>query len=401
MKLMKKRLLMTTPWPKYAEVAKNEGFYLIVLWDKKTGDEETLNKIIKFIDELHVIDFKDEQKVESLIDLIHNHEPLEYMYHLGRDEHMELAYRIAQKYNLNLNSLKSIICMNDKFKMRNHLKDRNISSIKFKLTNLENIEEDVREFEFPYIVKPTSLSGSRGVLLCEKKQDLIIWKEYMSKYDYEGAYLIEEYLEGKEVSIETLSYQGEHLVIGITDKIKTAPPYFVELGHIFPSMLDENIRREISELVVEVLKSFNYQFGPVHTEVIITKKGPRIVELQPRLAGDRIPLLVEHSTGLSLEKSIFKMLQGTPPSIGKDKAVSRIHYFQWENGRVKDIKGIEKVQELNSVKVVEINLKPNMYIENIHDSSSRPGYVIVSGSSYEELNNEIQKIEDIITVSYY
>jgi biotin carboxylase len=392
---------MTSPWPKYAEVAKDEEFYLIVLWDKRTGDKETLNKIYNSADELYAIDFNDEQKVESLIDWIHKNEPIEYMYHLGKDEHMEMAYRIASKHDMNLNSLESITCMSDKSKMRNHLRFHNISPIQFKLTNMTNIEEDVKEFDFPFIVKPTNLSGSKGVLLCESEQDLKRWKENMTKYDYKGSYLLEEYLEGKEVSIETLSYKGEHFLIGITDKIKTAPPLFVELGHIFPSSLERDIQVKITKLVFKLLNSLDYQFGPAHTEVIITKEGPRIVELQPRLAGDRIPLLVEHVTGVSLEKTIFKMIQGHPPSVGQKTAVSRIHYFQWEKGKVKEIKGIEKVHELPSVKMLEINVKPNMHIEDICDSSSRPGYVVVSGNSYKEVSNEIQKIEEIITVSYH
>ena len=175
----KKRLLMTTPWPKYVEEAKKEGFYLIALWDSNDNSNPALNKITKFVDELYLIDYQDEKKFESLIDWLHQYEPLDYIYHLGRDEHMEMAYRIAQKYNLNVNPLDSIINMNDKFKMRYHLEKHNISTIKYKLLNsIEEVEESTSSFEFPFIIKPTSLSGSKGVMLIEKSEDLFTWKEY-------------------------------------------------------------------------------------------------------------------------------------------------------------------------------------------------------------------------------
>ena len=392
---------MTTPWPRYAEAAKKEGFYLIVLWDKERKNNNALNKVYPFADELYMIDFKDVERMEALVELIHRSEPLDYIYHLGKDEHMEMAYKIAQKYNMNLNPLDAISNMNDKFKMRKHLKKKNISSIQYELANMGNIEEKVKNFNFPFIVKPTNLSGSKGVLLCEKQEDLNNWKEYLLNYDYEGDYLIEEYLVGKEVSVETLSFQGKHFIVGITDKIKTPPPIFVELGHVFPSCMDDKLKTEITMLVLDVLESFNYQFGPVHTEVIITEHGPKIVELQPRLAGDRIPILIEYSTGCSVENTIFKMLEGDSPQITKNEGISRIHYFQWKPGKVKEIKGIEKILEFSSVKQVEINIQQNDWIATLLDSTTRPGYVIVSGSSYEELESEIKKIEDTVEILYY
>ncbi|MGU9544577.1 ATP-grasp domain-containing protein [Bacillus cereus] len=396
-----KRLLLTDPNPKYAKAAKEEGFYLIILSDNQSKNEYNLQQYYLFADELYVIDFRDSKKIENLIDWIHTDNPLDYIYHLGKDEYMKIIYSISEKYNLSLNPLKAIIRMNDKYEMRKYFGENGISSVQYKLTTFHDIEKDVKLFGFPLIIKPTNLSGSRGVFLCEKEEDVLTWKNYMSLYNYEGAILIEEFLEGREISVETLSLNGKHHVIGITDKQKTSPPLFIELGHIFPANLKEEIEFEILDLVIKALDLIEYEFGPAHTEIILTKAGPKIVEMHSRLAGDRIPILVKESMGIKLENLIIKMLNGHAPLIGDKKLLSKIHFFQFKPGHIKEINGIEEIKEISSVKLIHLRVKPQMKISEVRDSSQRHGYVIVTGESMVELDKEIRKVESLISISYY
>lgn len=396
-----KRLLLTSPSPSYVKIAKEEGFYLVTILDKSCLNETSINEIVFFSDEIYIVDFNSMEKVDSLISWIHSNDPIDFMFHLGLDKHMEMTYEIAGKYGLNLNPVESIKIMNNKFKTRKFLNENNISSVEYIETPIKNIDDKAKQFDFPFILKPTSLSGSRGVLLCEKEKDISQWKGYMEKYEYDGNVLIEEYLVGQEVSVETLSYKGEHHVIGITDKIKTTPPYFVELGHVFPSTLNDVIKKEVEELVLVVLSSLDYQYGPVHTEVIITEKGPKIVELNTRLAGDNIPFLVQCSTGLSLQEMIIKMFNEEEPSTSIPSKVMKIHFFKWNKGKVKSIFGIEKVRELPSVKKIDLNFEVNMEIGDVYDSSRRHGFVIVSGDNINEINKEIIEIERMISIAYY
>jgi predicted ATP-grasp superfamily ATP-dependent carboligase len=396
--MKKKKIVMTSPWPTIAEEAKQEDFYLIVLWDKNHKSSAAYNKVSTHADELYMIDFSDDHKVESILKWIHSFNDVEYIYHLGKDEHVELIYRVAEELKRNVNDLETIFLINNKKKMRQHLEANGISPIRYTVANLFNITEKAEAFTYPFIVKPVNLSGSQGVALCHEVQDLERWKASVKALDYCGEFLIEEYLRGIEVSVETITFQNEHYMIGITDKLKTPPPQFIEMGHIFPSRLDKHTKEAVEKLIKEVLTSLRYSFGPCHSEVIITEAGPRLVELQPRLAGDRIPRLIEHSTGMRMENIIFKMLKGIRPHISMPKKISQIHYFNWTPGEVLEIKGINEARTLCNVKEIFIN-NPER-ISSVTDSYTRPGYVIVEGESYEELHQTINEVNERMTITY-
>ena len=79
--------------------------------------------------------------------------------------------------------------------------------------------------------------------------------------------MIEEYICGEEVSVETVSNNGEITVVGITDKSVTGSPYFIENGHMFPAKLDEDVKEEIGDYVRNVLLATGYDHGIAHTEI--------------------------------------------------------------------------------------------------------------------------------------
>ena len=159
--------------------------------------------------------------------------------------------------------------------------------------------EQVRSVGYKCIVKPADNSGSRGVDLLKEDADLDAAYEYTVKYSRGGEIVVEEFMEGPEVSVETLAVDGEVHVIQITDKLTTGAPYFVEMGHSQPSQLKEEIQEEIKEVAIAANNTIGIKNGPSHTEIKVTKDGPKIVELGA-LGGDCITThLVPLSTGVN------------------------------------------------------------------------------------------------------
>ena len=97
--------------------------------------------------------------------------------------------------------------------------------------------EKVRVAGYKCIVKPADNSGSRGVDLLKEDADLHTAYDYTIHYSRGGEIVVEEFMEGPEVSVETLAVDGDVHVIQITDKLTTGAPYFVEMGHSQPSQL--------------------------------------------------------------------------------------------------------------------------------------------------------------------
>lgn len=189
------------------------------------------------------------------------------------------------------------------------------------------------------IVKPADNSGSRGVDLLGDDSDLDVAYEYTVKYSRGGEIVVEEFMEGPEVSVETLALDGEVHVIQITDKLTTGAPYFVEMGHSQPSQLSEEIKEQIRQVTIAANKAIGIKNGPSHTEIIVTSEGPKIVELGARLGGDCITThLVPLSTGVNMVECCIKIALGEQPDTEpKWNKGSAIRYFEQHAGVIKSI----------------------------------------------------------------
>ena len=199
--------------------------------------------------------------------------------------------------------------------------------------------EKVRNAGYKCIVKPADNSGSRGVDLLKDDADLDAAYEYTIQYSRGGEIVVEEFMEGPEVSVETLAVEGDVHVIQITDKLTTGAPYFVEMGHSQPSQLSEDTRKRIAEIAIAANNAIGIKNGPSHTEIKVTKDGPKIVELGARLGGDCITThLVPLSTGVNMVECSIRIALGEEPDLEpKWNKGSAIRYLKTETGVVKEI----------------------------------------------------------------
>ena len=241
--------------------------------------------------------------------------------------------------------------------------------------------EQVRTLGHKCIVKPVDNSGSRGVDLLNVDTDIDKAYDYTVKFSRCGEIVVEEFMDGPEVSVETLAIDGTVHVIQITDKITTGAPYFVEMRHSQPSMLDVGTRREISKLAIAANKAIGINNGPSHTEIIVTKNGPKIVELGARLGGDCITThLVPLSTGINMVECCIKIILNEKPNLkAKWNKGAAIKYLTPGKGVVKKIQGIDVAKTMQEVVKVGIVHGVGETIDEIKSSVDRAGFVIASG----------------------
>lgn len=238
--------------------------------------------------------------------------------------------------------------------------------------------EKVRVAGYKCIVKPADNSGSRGVDLLKEDADLDIAYDYTVHYSRGGEIVVEEFMEGPEVSVETLAVDGDVHVIQITDKLTTGAPYFVEMGHSQPSQHSEETRKRIAEIAVAANKAIGIQNGPSHTEIKVTKDGPKIVELGARLGGDCITThLVPLSTGVNMVECSIRIALGEKPDLEpKWKKGSAIRYLKTGTGTVKQIKGVDDAEKINGVIQVSIVHGVGEQVGEIKSSVDRAGFVV-------------------------
>ncbi|MES5821049.1 ATP-grasp domain-containing protein [Streptomyces sp. RG80] len=382
------RLLMVMPYRQFVRKAQAEGFWVGAIWDPRLESPAYLDDVRELADVFVTADFRDEELLRRTVRETAEEHRASVIYHIGREETMAAAYEVAEELGAEVNPAAAVRLLTDKHAMRDLLAAHGLSPVSFEaVATRDEVPDAVRRLGRPVVVKPTALAGSRGVFLWREEADLAAWTALVEEYGYDGPFLVEEYLRGPEYSVETLSRDGLHQVVGITEKVLGAPPLFVEVGHVHPAPLPAERRLAIEELTTDLLTACGYRFGPAHTEVIWTEAGPRVVESQARLGGDRIPRLVELATGLDIEQAIFAGLAGTPAAPATATATAVVRFFTFPPGHVDEIRGLDKAAGLDHVDELILRLAPGDTVPEVRDSKSRHGHVIVSDATPEQAHD--------------
>ena len=317
---------------------------------------------------------------------------------LATDMPMRTVAAVAEACRLVGISSDTAIRATDKAVMRKVLKQAGLPVPDFHVIASESeFLNTIKNISYRYIVKPADSSGSRGVTLVKDDKDSLATYRYAKSFSRNGIVVLEEQMIGPEVSVETLAVDGEVHVIQITDKITTGAPHFVEMGHTQPSCLDEQTQAKIREVTIKANQAIGIQNGPSHTEIIVTREGPKIVELGARLGGDCITThLVPLSTGVNMVEACIKIALGEKPDINSTMHCgAAIRYFHQHPGIIKEITGIEEAKQEVGIKQISIVHGIGEKITEITDSGSRMGFVIAQGSDAFDAS---KKCEDALTI---
>lgn len=325
---------------------------------------------------------------------------IDAIFTMASDMPMRTVAAVVKELNLAGINEENALKATDKGLMRECLKEQNVPvPLFFKTSRYFDYLNIIEYLPSKFIVKPADNSGSRGIFLVgdkNNKQNVDYAFNYSKSYSRSGEVIVEEFMEGPEVSVETLSIDGKVIVIAITDKITTGPPNFVELGHSQPSQLSHEIQKQIKDVAIRAVKAMGIINGPSHTEIIVTNKGPKIVELGARLGGDNITShLTPLSTGIDLVKCCIKIALGEKPYIEKKiNRASAIRYFQGPVGKIKSISGIEETKNIKGIEEIKFVKSIGDNIGEIYSSSDRTGFIITQSHS---VYDAIQKCEEVLS----
>lgn len=259
----------------------------------------------------------------------------------------------------------------------------------------KELEKFVNKITFPCIIKPVDNAGSRGVVLINSKKELKSAVNYSLSNSHKGSIIVEEYLKGNEVSVEVMAINGGIHILQVTDKLTTGAPHFVEMGHSQPSQLGMKNISVIKDLAVRATKSVGIDNGPVHVEIMLTEKGPRMIELGARMGGDCISTdLVPLSTGIDMVKATIKIALGEIPDIEPkfDKG-SAIRYLKESFGMIKKVSGVKDVKKMEGIQQVTILKNIGDTIGRFGSSTDRIGYII---SQAEKVSKAVEYCREAV-----
>lgn len=293
-----------------------------------------------------------------------------------------IANELSERLLLPRHLEDTISCIYNKGEMRNILKETNTLNVFYSTGNIQEIYKVITKNQklFPLILKPTQGSGSKNISLVKNYDDFENW--YKANEKSEIYWIAESYVEGIEYSVEVISFNRKHHVLGITDKITSGKPYFVEVGHIFPAILEEKIETKIQEVVIQCLNTLDVSTGCTHTEVKVTPNlEVFIIETHVRPGGGHIPELIFQAHGLDVYKLSIACFLGIKCSLAKtrDRAAG-IRFFVTQKGYLQGIQ-YNHFPEIDSVKRWSFIREIGQTVIDTKDSFSRLGYVICTGEN--------------------
>ena len=296
-----------------------------------------------------------------------------------------VAY-VAEKMGLVANSYQSAITAYNKNAMREAFTKAEVQCPLFTcVESCDNITLDSikQQLNLPLIVKPADRSGSLGVAKITDWEELKSAIDFALDCSFKKQVMVEEFIDGREISVEFISYKGIHYPLQITDKVTTCAPHFVELEHHQPSTLSEEKFEEIYKITEKALNALGITNGASHSEYKITEEGKvYVIEIGGRMGGDFIGSdLVQLSTGYDFVKGVIDVALGlfTEPKITESN-YSGVYFLCKETEHLLPI--LKKADTISEIVLYE---QTDNELRNITCSSDRSGYMIYQGEKKLEL----------------
>lgn len=290
---------------------------------------------------------------------------------------------VAQQMGLTSNSMAATEVSTNKSLMRQRFAQMGDPSPRSVRVTPET-KLDAIDLAYPLIVKPVDRSGSRGVTKITRSDQLAGAVERAMAQGFEKAAVVEEFVEGIEYSVESLSWQGAHTVLAVTRKYTTGAPGFIETGHIEPAGLDAGTLKRVEAVTRHALTSLGLTCGASHTEIKIDRDGAiRLIEIGGRMGGDCIgSALVELSTGIDFVRAVIETALGRAPENIEPlfHRAAAVRFILSED----DLNALERVKREAPQMLKEYSVQP-FDGRQVTDSSTRFGYFLLHADAPEAL----------------
>ena len=281
--------------------AKNLGYEIIgIAWDDGAVCKPYCNKFypISFAEKEKVLEVCKKENVKGILSF-------------SLESALPTVSYVAQAMGLISNTEKSIAITQSKFTQRQALQNAGIPVPQYYLIEtLDDLKKVV--CNYPVIVKPVDSGGSQGICKIESPEKLNDAYKYAIEYSRSSKAIIEEFVDGREFSVEYISHQGKHYFLQVTDKVTSGAPRFVEMQHHQPANIPESLKNRIKDMVEDALTALKIENSASHTEIKLNSKGELfIIETGARMGGDYITSdLVRLSTGYDFVEGAIKLAVG-------------------------------------------------------------------------------------------
>jgi len=301
-----------------------------------------------------------------------------------------------------------------KYHMRQAMKAAGLPIPAFQLArNLYELLDAVKDIGLPCVAKPVGGNASYGTFMISDESDLEHLKEkyeksiaYLQKkaidedvfgfteeemdlmgvdekVDMVTDYLVEEFMDGPEISVDAVVQNGKAYIMGVAEQLRMEPPFFIQLAEVMPYVCSPEEQANINELTQKTVTAMNIQNSAVHIEFMKTSQGYKVVEIGCRIGGDNIHDAVFQTTGrnLMLENIRVAMGEEIQPIQATQSHTAMRYLLPTRKGSLKKINGLEELRKNPYVTEIEMGGVEGQTVAPPPESFDFLGYICARGDT--------------------
>lgn len=327
------------------------------------------------------------------------------------DQGVVAAATASARLGLRHNPTAAAVATRDKQVMRELLSREEVMQPAFEpiprdATDAET-EALARNLGMPCVVKPTTLSGSQGVIKADTPEVVAATVRRVRRItasagaDPSSPLLLERFVPGPEVAVEGLLRGGELEVLAIFDKPDPLDgPYFEETIYVTPTRLSSDDERTVVDTTRKAAAALGLREGPVHAELRLNEKRAYVIEVAARTIGGLCSRALSFSTGRSLEEIVLAHAVGSPlgPLAREEEASGVLMIPVPRAGRLVSVEGLPEVRALPGVTDVQTTIARGREVRPLPEGNRYLGFVFARGDSPEEVEAVLRRAMKIVDV---
>ena len=263
-------------------------------------------------------------------------------------------------------------------------------------------ELDPREAElrFPVVVKAPDRQGQRGLALVHSPGELEAARVAALAESRGGAVLVEEHVEGPEVTVNAVSVDGRFVPLTVTDRLTAESPAFgVALAHVWPSRHDTTAAVDAAGAAAAAAGIRN---GPSYTQLRLGPTGPVVMEVAARLGGGHDAELCAAATGVDLNALAVSFALDDDVSSydarghGAKAQAAAVVFLVPPVGRLVEVEGVAEAEALPGVRWVRLYRRPAHVFGPLRRGADRAGAVLVTGADRDDALERGRRAADAV-----
>ena len=323
------------------------------------------------------------------------------------DDTTLLATTASAALGLPHNPIESAKATRNKYRLRHILSSRGVRCPKFRRFSIsDNVAEMRKQVDYPCVIKPLSLSASRGVIRADNPQEFtdafhritaLLQTLKTADTNAESPYLeilVEDYIPGIEIALEGILLDGELKTLALFDKPDPLEgPFFEETLYITPSRLSKDIQNELRNATAEAAAALGLRHGPVHAELRYNAKGAHLIEIAARTIGGLCSRTLRFGTGMSLEELVIRHAIGQHvETLHREQQAAGVMMIPVPKaGILGDVRGRTEARQVDGVTEVNITIPIGGEVVPLPEGARYLGFIFARSQTPEAVEAALRE----------